>query len=94
MQVRVRAFARLREALGGDLIRQIGGLRVGENTFLIVIGAGHQKEVFDVCEYILERIKESVPIWKKEIGEGGEHWVAGRVARKRRVIQRRGSPAS
>lgn len=54
-----------------------GGLRVGENILLIVVGAGHRKKAFDVCEYILERIKESVPIWKKKIGEGGEHWVPG-----------------
>ncbi|RXE57451.1 molybdopterin biosynthesis protein MoeE [Methanoculleus taiwanensis] len=60
-----------------DIIHRIGSLRVGENILLIIVGAGHRKEAFDACEYVLERIKESVPIWKKEIGEGGERWVPG-----------------
>jgi molybdopterin synthase catalytic subunit len=59
------------------IIHRIGRLRVGENILLIVVGAGHRKEAFDACEYILERIKQSVPIWKKEIGKDGERWVPG-----------------
>ena len=60
-----------------EIIHRTGRLRVGENILLIVVGAGHRKEAFDACEYILERIKQSVPIWKKEIGEDGERWVPG-----------------
>ena len=60
-----------------DIIHRVGRLRVGENILLIVVGAGHRKEAFDACEYILERIKHSVPIWKKEIGKDGERWVPG-----------------
>ena len=60
-----------------EIIHRIGRLRVGENILLIVVGAGHRKEAFDACEYILERIKQSVPIWKKEIGKDGERWVPG-----------------
>jgi molybdopterin synthase catalytic subunit len=59
------------------VIHRVGRLRVGENILLIVVGAGHRKEAFDACEYILERIKHSVPIWKKEIGKDGERWVPG-----------------
>jgi molybdopterin synthase catalytic subunit len=60
-----------------DVIHRIGDLPVGENILLIIVGAGHRKAAFDACEYILERIKESVPIWKKEIGESGERWIPG-----------------
>ncbi|MCK9308022.1 MAG: molybdenum cofactor biosynthesis protein MoaE [Methanoculleus sp.] len=60
-----------------DIIHRVGRLRVGENILLIVVGAGHRKEAFEACEYILERIKQSVPIWKKEIGKDGERWVPG-----------------
>ncbi len=60
-----------------DIVHRVGSLRVGENILLIVVGAGHRKEAFDACEYILERIKQSVPIWKKEIGKDGERWVPG-----------------
>ncbi|WP_319506808.1 molybdenum cofactor biosynthesis protein MoaE [uncultured Methanolobus sp.] len=58
-----------------DVIHRIGELPVGENILLIIVGAGHRKEAFDACEYILERIKESVPIWKKEIGDSGDRWI-------------------
>ncbi|MDV2482178.1 molybdenum cofactor biosynthesis protein MoaE [Methanoculleus sp. Wushi-C6] len=60
-----------------DIVHRVGSLQLGETILLIVVGAGHRKEAFEACEYILERIKESVPIWKKEIGEGGERWVPG-----------------
>lgn len=60
-----------------EIVHRIGRLRVGENILLIVVGAGHRKEAFDACEYILERIKQSVPIWKKEIRSEGERRVPG-----------------
>lgn len=60
-----------------DVIHRIGDLRVGENILLIIVGAGHRKEAFNACEYILERIKKSVPIWKKEIGDAGDRWIPG-----------------
>ncbi len=60
-----------------DVIHRIGDLYVGENILLIIVGAGHRKEAFDACEYVLERIKESVPIWKKEIGDAGDRWIPG-----------------
>lgn len=60
-----------------EIIHRIGPLKVGDNILLIVVGAGHRKEAFDACEYVLERIKQSVPIWKKEIGKDGERWVPG-----------------
>ncbi|WP_292520533.1 molybdenum cofactor biosynthesis protein MoaE [Methanoculleus sp.] len=74
--IRDEAFAKYPIA-AVEIIHRIGRLRVGENILLIVVGAGHRKEAFDACEYILERIKQSVPIWKKEIGKEGERWVPG-----------------
>lgn len=60
-----------------DIVHRIGSLRVGDTILVIIVGAGHRKEAFAACEYILERIKQSVPIWKKEIGKNGERWVPG-----------------
>ncbi|MDG6244476.1 MAG: molybdenum cofactor biosynthesis protein MoaE [Methanolobus sp.] len=64
-----------------DVIHRIGELPVGENILLIIVGSGHRKEAFMACEYILERIKESVPIWKKEISGSGERWIPGEAYR-------------
>jgi len=60
-----------------DIIHRIGMLNVGDNLLLILVAAGHRKEAFDGCEYILERIKETVQIWKKEYTKDGERWVPG-----------------
>lgn len=62
-----------------EIIHRTGRIPVGENILLIIAGAGHRAEAFAGCEYILERIKERVPIWKKQTGPGGEQWVDGHV---------------
>jgi len=63
--------------LSVDIVHRIGRLDIGENILVIVAAAGHRKEAFAGCEYILERIKESVPIWKKELRTDGATWVPG-----------------
>jgi len=61
-----------------DILHRVGTLQVGETILLIIVGAGHRKEAFDACEYIIDRIKQTVPIWKKEICRNGEdRWVPG-----------------
>jgi molybdopterin synthase catalytic subunit len=60
-----------------DIIHRIGKLRVGEPIVLIAVGAAHRKEAFRACEYIIDRIKETVPIWKKEETKNGSRWVPG-----------------
>lgn len=59
------------------IVHRIGKLLVGDNILLIVCGAGHRKEAFEGCEYIIEKIKEHVPIWKKEIRKDGDRWIEG-----------------
>jgi molybdopterin synthase catalytic subunit len=60
-----------------DIIHRIGVLRIGDHILLIVVGAGHRQQAFMGCEYILERIKMTVPIWKKETTPHGIRWVRG-----------------
>ena len=52
-----------------------GSLEVGEVAVVIAAAAPHRKEAFAACEAAIDRLKERAPIWKKEIGEGGEEWV-------------------
>ena len=59
------------------IVHRTGKLRVGEDILLIVVSAGHRKQAFSGCEYILERIKERAPIWKREILPDGDRWVKG-----------------
>lgn len=59
------------------IIHKYGSLKVSDNIMMIAVGGGHRQEAFDACRYVLESIKERVPIWKKEITPEGEFWVEG-----------------
>ncbi|GAA4160408.1 molybdenum cofactor biosynthesis protein MoaE [Chryseobacterium ginsenosidimutans] len=53
-----------------------GILFPGDVAVIIVVSDGHRNSVFDACSYMIENIKKTVPIWKKEIFENGEEWVS------------------
>ncbi|MDD1657952.1 MAG: molybdenum cofactor biosynthesis protein MoaE [Methanomicrobiales archaeon] len=75
---KIEAEARERWPLHAvEVIHRHGRLEVGDRILLIAVSAGHRQEAFAGCEYILERIKETVPIWKKEIRKDGSIWVEG-----------------
>jgi molybdopterin synthase catalytic subunit len=60
-----------------SIVHRTGSLFVGETILVIIVGAPHRKEAFDACRYVIERIKQSVPIWKKEYRKDGCEWVRG-----------------
>ena len=53
-----------------------GVLQIGEVPVIIAVAAAHRNAAFDVCRYIIDTLKQTVPIWKKEFFEDGEVWVA------------------
>ena len=53
-----------------------GVLEVGEVPVVIAVSAAHRGAAFDACRYIIDTLKQTVPIWKKEVFEDGEVWVA------------------
>lgn len=55
---------------------RIGVLEIGEVPVVIAVSAPHRGAAFDACEYCIDTLKETVPIWKKEIFEDGDVWVA------------------
>ncbi len=63
---------------GIAMVQRVGRLSVGEFTVLIAVSAGHRDQgVFEAARYGIDRLKEIVPVWKKEIGPAGEQWVEG-----------------
>jgi molybdopterin synthase catalytic subunit/molybdopterin converting factor small subunit len=54
---------------------RVGRLEVGEVALAIAVASPHRKEAFAACQYAVDRIKEIVPIWKKEIREDGGVWM-------------------
>ena len=53
-----------------------GSLKIGEIPVVIAVSAAHRDAAFKACRYCIDTLKETVPIWKKEIFEDGEVWVA------------------
>jgi len=53
-----------------------GELQVGEVPVVIAVSAAHRDAAFDACRYIIDTLKQTVPIWKKEAFEDGDVWVA------------------
>ena len=64
---------------GVGVLHRIGRLEIGETSLLVAVSSGHRKEAFEACHYAVDRIKQIVPVWKKEVFEGGEEWVEGHV---------------
>ena len=56
---------------------RIGRLEIGETSLLIAVSSPHRNEAFQACHQIVDRFKEVVPIWKKEVWEDGEVWIEG-----------------
>jgi molybdopterin synthase catalytic subunit len=57
------------------MVHRLGHLVVGDSSIAIVAASPHRAEAFAACRMIIDRIKETVPIWKKERGPDGEEWV-------------------
>jgi molybdopterin synthase catalytic subunit len=57
------------------VVHRLGLLVVGDSSIAIVAASPHRAEAFAACRTIIDRIKETVPIWKKERGPDGEEWV-------------------
>jgi molybdopterin synthase catalytic subunit len=57
-------------------VHRVGELRIGEVAVCVAVSAAHRDEAFIACRKAIDRIKETVPLWKKEWGPDGEaHWV-------------------
>lgn len=57
------------------MVHRVGRLTIGEASVAIVIAAPHRREALEACAYAIERLKEIVPIWKKEVWTDGAEWI-------------------
>ena len=58
-----------------SIVHRVGRLRIGEPSVVIAVSAPHRKEAFEACRFTIDTLKESIPIWKKEVFRDGEAWV-------------------
>lgn len=57
------------------IVHRIGPVQITEPSVIIAVSAAHRADAFEACRFAIEEIKKSVPIWKKELFEGGEVWI-------------------
>jgi molybdopterin synthase catalytic subunit len=87
------------------MVHRIGVVPVGEASVAIAVASGHRGEAFEACRWLIDRLKEIVPIWKKEHYRGGELWIgaqqggpppprAGTDPTRRRAARQRARRAS
>jgi molybdopterin synthase catalytic subunit len=77
-QVAEEARSRWPQIVDIAILQRIGYLEVGEVAVVVAVSSRHRDEgCFEACRYAIDRLKQIVPIWKKEVGPGGEEWVEG-----------------
>jgi molybdopterin synthase catalytic subunit len=59
------------------LVHRLGRLKIGETSVLIVVASAHRAAAFDACRWLIDTLKRTVPIWKKEYFEDGAVWADG-----------------
>jgi len=59
------------------VVHRLGRLEIGETSVLIVVAAAHRGPAFEACRWIIDTLKQTVPIWKKEYFEDGAVWADG-----------------
>jgi molybdopterin synthase catalytic subunit/molybdopterin converting factor small subunit len=74
-----------------SIVHRLGRLEIGETSVLIVVAAAHRAAAFEACRWIIDTLKKTVPIWKKEHFEDGAVWADGEAFPEE--IRRPGSTA-
>jgi molybdopterin synthase catalytic subunit len=57
------------------IAHRVGRLEIGEAAVVVVAAAPHRAEAFEACRFAIDMLKQTVPIWKKEMATDGEYWV-------------------
>jgi molybdopterin converting factor subunit 1 len=74
------------------LVHRLGRLEIGETSVLIVVASAHRATAFEACRWLIDTLKRTVPIWKKEYFEDGAVWADGEAFPEE--IPRLGSPGA
>ena len=59
------------------MVHRLGRLEVGETSILIAVASAHRGATFDACRWLIDTLKQQVPIWKKEVFVDGAVWAPG-----------------
>jgi molybdopterin synthase catalytic subunit len=73
------------------LVHRLGRLMVGETSVLIVVASAHRGAAFDACRWLIDTLKKTVPIWKKETFADGAVWADGEPFPDQIAVHRSGA---
>jgi molybdopterin synthase catalytic subunit len=77
------------------IVHRLGRIEIGESSVLIAVFSAHRAAAFDACRWLIDTLKRTVPIWKKEYFEDGVVWADGEPFPEELTAgTKRGSPAS
>ena len=62
--------------LGYAVSHRVGVLNTGEIAVVVAVSTAHRKASFEACQFIIDSLKQTVPIWKREVFEDGDQWVS------------------
>jgi molybdopterin synthase catalytic subunit len=81
-EMAVREMQKIADAAGDRwpgtrvaIAHRVGRLEIGDAAVVIVAASKHRAEAFEACRFAIDTLKETVPIWKKEVATGGAYWV-------------------
>jgi molybdopterin synthase catalytic subunit len=63
------------DVLGVAIAHRTGHVPIGEASVIIAVSAAHRGPAMDACREAIDTLKQTVPVWKKEVFEGGEEWI-------------------
>jgi molybdopterin synthase catalytic subunit len=64
------------------ITHRLGPVQIGEASVIIAVSSAHRDAGFAACRFAIEEIKKTVPIWKKEVFEGGEVWIGTQTGQR------------
>ena len=73
-KLREEAIAKF-DLLDARIVHRVTTVQAGDNIVFIAAGAAHRAAAFDACRWMIDELKQRVPIWRKEVTPEGESWV-------------------
>jgi molybdopterin synthase catalytic subunit len=77
MLLRIAEEAEQRWGVQVVIAHRIGRIELGEASVVVAVGSPHRAAAFDACRYCIDTLKQTVPIWKKEVCPDGAFWIEG-----------------
>ncbi len=65
-----------------SFVHRVGRVDIGEASIVIAVSSPHRKEAFEACRFLIDNVKKTVPIWKKEYFDDDYNWVEGEQNKK------------